>query len=536
MKLHKALALTLRHHGMTDLFGILGTGNMFMVSDAIDNGVHYVAATREDGAVLMADGYARVTGKVGFAVVTYGPSLANSPNALIEGVRNRTSMVVLVGDTPTNVRGHLHDIDQGLLLEGTGVGFQDVTHPSKAVEDLEIAIRRCLIEQRPIVFNVPKDYQTEEVEEPRWSWTLPKPQQIVPDADRVDEALGLLASARRPLVVIGHGARSKEAQAEVGALADKLGALIATTVKAKGALAEHPFNVGICGDHSSLLGQKHIAMADCVIAFGAGLNQYTRAALPTVPWIHVDASRDRLGTAYPVAVELLGDTFQTAKILSEWLDSIEHTPSSSFRTDSLREELEHWDPSSEYVDNSSPAGVDMRSVCLELDKALPNDRVVAIDGGHFMSAPLQYLRVNDPASFLLCSNFGSIGLGLSAAIGAAYARRDTTTVLVLGDGGWMMSALELWTAVREGLDLVVVIMNDNAYGMEWHHMKLAGLDPSPSQLEWPSFVELSRALGATAASVTSVAGVAEALDARTEATPLVIDVQVDPSARLGILD
>lgn len=536
MKLHKALALTLRHHGMTDLFGILGTGNMGLVSDAIADGVNYIPATREDGAVLMADGYARATNKIGFAVVTYGPSLANTPNAFVEGVRNRTPMVVFVGDTPTNVRGHLHDIDQRQLLEGTGVGFQNVTHPSKAVEDVEIAIRRCVVEKRPIVINVPKDFQSEEVQEPHWSWTLPKPQHILPDPDRVDEALGLLASARRPLVVIGYGARSQEAQSEIGALADKLGAVIATTVKAKGALADHPFNVGICGDHSSALGQKYIATADCVIAFGAGLNQYTRAALPSAPWIHVDDSPDRLGNAYPVAVELMGDTLQTARVLSEWLDSSDHIPSPSFRSDTLKKELENWDPKNEFVDTSSDAGVDMRSVCLELDRLLPEDRVLVIDGGHFMSAPLQYLQVSDPESFLMFSNFGSIGLGVLGAVGAAYARRDTTTVVVLGDGGWMMSALELWTAVREKLDLVVVIMNDNAYGMEWHHMSRAGLDPAPSILEWPSFVELSRALGAQAIRVNSVTGIAEALAARADGIPLVIDVQVDPTVKLGILD
>lgn len=536
MKLHKAIALTLRHYGMKDLFGVLGSGNMFVVSDLIDAGVHYIATAREDGAIMMADGYARVTGEIGFATVTYGPSLANTPNALVESVRNHTPMLVFVGDTPTDARNHLWDIDQRMLLEGTGVGFQDVTHPSKAIEDVEIAIRRCVVERRPIVVNVPADYQDQEVDDPTWTWTSPKPQRVTPDADRVDEALGLLATAQRPLVLIGQGAKSKEAQEAVGSLADKLGAVIATTVKAKGALSGHPFNVGICGQNSSLLGQTEIAKADCVIAFGAGMNKYTRTALPEIPYIHVDDSRQQLGDAWPATVEVLGDAAQTAKLLSEWLDTAEHVPTTRYRTDTLKEALETWDPRSEYVDNSSPDGVDMRSVCLELEEALPKDRVLVVDGGHFFTAPVQYLSVEDPASFLLPVSFGSIGLGLGAAVGASLARRDSTTLLVVGDGGWMMSSNELWVAVKEGLDLVVVIMNDSAYGMEWHHLSQAGFDPAPSTFEWPSFVEMAQALGANAARVTSVSDVLKALATRTDRVPLVLDVQVDPSARLGILD
>lgn len=536
MKLHQALALTLRHHGLTDVFGVLGSGNMFVVSDLIDSGAHYIAACREDGAVSMADAYARVTGNVGFTTVTYGPSLANTPNSLVESVRNGTPMLVFVGDTPTNVRAHLHDIDQRALLEGTGVGFQDVKHPSMAIEDVELAIRRCIIERRPVVVNVPLDYQTQEVEEPRWMWTLPEPQRTVPDADRVDEALGLLASAQRPLVVIGQGASSKEAQAAIGSLADKLGAIIATTAKAKGALSDHPFNVGICGTMSSGLGQTQIALADCVIAFGASLNAHTRTALPMVPYIHVDDSRQPLGSSYPVTVELLGDAGASAKLMADWLDASEHTPTSRFRTDALRTALETWDPRSEFVDSSSAAGVDMRSVCLALEAALPKDRLLVVDGGHFFTAPVQYISVSDPSSFVLTVSFGSIGLGLGAAVGASVARRGPTTLAVVGDGGWMMSSNELSTAVRERLNLVVVIMNDGAYGMEWHHLTRNGFDPSPAMFEWPSFVEMARALGANAAEVRSVSDIQAALDARTDLTPLVLDVQVDPSVRLGIVD
>lgn len=209
---------------------------MFVVSDLIGAGMNYIPVTREDGAILMADGYARATGKIGLATVTYGHRARNTPNALEESVGNHTSMLVFTGDTPTNAREHLHDIDHRMLLEGTGVGFQDFTHPSMASEDIEIAVRRCVIERRPIVVNVPLDYQAQEVEEPIWSWSLPKAQRTVPDADRVDEALGLLASARRPLVVIGQGSRSKEALADSEVLAGKLGAVIATTLKAKGAV------------------------------------------------------------------------------------------------------------------------------------------------------------------------------------------------------------------------------------------------------------------------------------------------------------
>ena len=171
---------------------------------------------------------------------------------------------------------------------------------------------------------------------------------------------------------------------------------------------------------------------------------------------------------------------------------------------------------------------------VRLDALLPERRSVTVDAGRFMMAPATYLRVADTRSFLLPVTFGSVGLSMGAAVGAAFGRPDQPSVAVMGDGGFMMSLAELSTAVRYGRDLVVVVLNDGSYGAEYHALPKHDKKPDISLNDWPDFAPVAEALGArglTVRRLDDLDGVARAIAERDR--PLLIDVKVDPAKRIG---
>jgi thiamine pyrophosphate-dependent acetolactate synthase large subunit-like protein len=205
------------------------------------------------------------------------------------------------------------------------------------------------------------------------------------------------------------------------------------------------------------------------------------------------------------------------------------TPRPGYRTDDVRAEIAAGGPFEGLDDASSDGRIDTRVALIGLDEALPRDRLVFSDGGHYFGYPGMYLAVPEPDSFVLAANFGSIGLGLGTAIGGVLARPDRLGVLVVGDGGLLMSISELESAVRLGVRLVVVVVNDAAYGAEVHSLRAQGLAVDTAQFPETDFVTLAHGFGATAMTVCTPADVKAAGEiAHGIDGPLVLDVKVDP--------
>ncbi|MCP5033799.1 MAG: thiamine pyrophosphate-binding protein, partial [Actinomycetia bacterium] len=199
---HDAIAQALTDQGIDTMFGVLGDGNLFIAESMMRNhGLHYVAATHEANAVLMAEGWGRAAGRLGVATVTHGPGLTNTVTALVEGTRNRTPMLVVAGDTPVADGDHLQDLDQHAIVVSTGAGFELIRSRDTIAADVATAIRRANVERRPIVLNVPLDieWETDVVLKPTPK-VSPIPQAISPDPDALDVAVGILATATRPIV------------------------------------------------------------------------------------------------------------------------------------------------------------------------------------------------------------------------------------------------------------------------------------------------------------------------------------------------
>lgn len=179
---------------------------------------------------------------------------------------------------------------------------------------------------------------------------------------------------------------------------------------------------------------------------------------------------------------------------------------------------------------TAPGTADMRVAADVLDRTLPPDRIVVTDSGRFSRAPWRHLRVNDPRDFVYTTSFGFIGLGISTAIGAAVGRPDRVTVGVVGDGGGMMGLIELSTAVRSAIPVLIVVMNDRSYGSEYSKLFAFGLDPHYPLVDWPDLGEVARELGARGRTEQSCDDVESAVrEHLANPVPTLIDVRCDPT-------
>lgn len=536
---YAALARNLREHGVETLFGLIGDANLYMVDSFVrEYGGRYVATTHEANAVLAALGHAQVSGKTGVATVTHGPGLTNAISALIEGVKGTTPMVLVCGDTPVLDRDNFQNVPQRELVLATGAGFEQLRAPSTLAEDVAGAFRRAAIERRPVVLNVPADFMWQEVEYAHVPVVLADGRALVPASDDLDNAVGIIAAARRPVVLAGRGATDPAAKAALVRLAERIGAPLATTLKARGLFRGEPFDLGVMGTLSTDIASETILAADCIVAFGAGLNKYTLghgSLLTAKRLIQVNLERSEVGRGVGPDAGIAGDPALTAERMVELLDMAE-IPSSGFRDEELKAKLAAWRLPPDLTKDRADGTVDIRRALLAVDAALPADRVVVQDGGRFMVEGWKAVTAPGPRSYVHTVNSAAIGHGMGEALGAALAAPGRPTLLVAGDGGFMLNGWsEFATAVREKLDLVIVICNDGGYGAEYIQFRRKQMDPALSVLHWPDFAPIAVAMGGDGVTIRSADDLALAAEAITHRTkPLLIDLKLDPESLSAI--
>lgn len=532
MKVHAAVARALADNGVDLIFGLLGDANMFYFTSFVDEqGRRVVGATVEGGAVSMADGYARMSGKVGVVGVTHGPATTNTITAMIEAVRAHTPLVLITGD-PAAKRGAAQRIDIGAVFSATGAHYHRSLKAEHVVDDVAIVLVRALATRRPVVLDVSSTMMEEDVTyRPSRFTTLPDVRSA-PDPDALDRALGILVSARRPVILAGRGAVLSDAGGELAALADALGAPLATTASAKDLFRGHPYDLGIMGSVSTDDASRVLAASDCIAAFGASLSRHTTldgALVEGKAVIHCDIDPANVGLGAAVDAALYSDAALTARAMCAQLEEAS-VDRGVFRTDYLGEGVLGHDPRSEFTDRSTNSTLDPRTAMILLDRFLPRERVVVSDVGRFVPSPWRYLHVPHARQFAQTGSYASIGLGISTAIGAAAATPGTLTVGVAGDGGAMMGLIELSTAVRHQIPLVVVVINDRAYGAEYSKFESAGIDPRNSFIAWPELADVARSLGCDGYTVRDAAGLEDAVRGiGVPERPVLIDIRVDPA-------
>jgi acetolactate synthase I/II/III large subunit len=533
MFVHEVIAREVAATGTDTVFGLLGDANLFMVNSFVkkQNGT-YVSAVHEASAVMMAYGYVCRGARLGVATVTQGPGLTNTATALTEAVRSGKPLLVITGDTAPGNKLNQQTLDTEPFVRATGAGYVLVERPDDAARAVRTAVRRALAESRPYVLNCPTEYQwhvadegSDDQEPGSWPGSGKYP---LPGEEVLEEALGVIAAARRPLVLAGQGVTGKEQRQAVLAFAERLGAPIATTLRARNLYSAAEGCVGVCGTVSTEPGVAAVGASDCVIAFGASLNTWTTARNSLIQGksvVQVDTNPARFRPEVPVTVAVAGDAADVAQRFTEMLDAAEITPAG------FRRRVCAGLTAADLV-HDAPLGstLTLAGVLSAVNRALPAHRTVVYDGGRFQGEAFKYSWSTDYRSEVPTTDFGAVGMGMGAAIGAAAFARDEPTLLVTGDGGFMMNGLaELHSAIRAGLSPIVVICNDGSYGAEYDQFVARGLTPELSLFEWPDFAEVARALGADGLTVTSVSDVAAAVAAcDAPFRPVVIDVRVAP--------
>ena len=523
MRVAELVGRELAERGVRHVFGVVGSGNFHVTNALVAGGARFIPAAHEGGAATMADAYARTSGAVGVLSVHQGPGLTNALTGITEAAKAHTPLLVLAPEATAPASNFF--IDLASVSAALGATFHRVlaSEPESTVAQAFRAAEggRC------VVLGLPLDVQALDVESKGPLLTEIEIKGPTPNIEALVQALD---RAQRPVFIAGRGAtRSPGAREALIALADRRGALLALSAPAKGLFTGDPWDLDVSGGFATPLAASLIAEADLVVAWGSTLNMWTtrhgKLIGPDATVAQVDLDPAALGRNRPVDVGVAGDVATVASLVAGRLST-----SDGWRTPELRDRIAaegRWRYVS-YVDESPPGTVDPRTLSIALDDLLPAERTVVVDSGNFMGYPSMFLSVPDRAGFCFTQAFQSIGLGLASALGAAVARPDRLTVAALGDGGFLMSAAELTTAVRLGLPLVVVVYDDAAYGAEVHHFGPDGYPLDTVTFPDTDLAAIGRGFGCQALTVRAAADLepARAWLAGPRTTPLVIDAKV----------
>ncbi|MFB6161252.1 MAG: thiamine pyrophosphate-binding protein [Haloferacaceae archaeon] len=510
--------------GVERLFGLIGEGNAHLLDRIHDHDVPYRYARHEQVAVSMADGHARTTGRVGVVTLTHGPGLTNGATGVAAADRDGVPLVVLVGDTDrTGRETSLQYLDHGAFADPISA----YTTRAETTEDLPGALRHTFDAARtrrgPAVLELPGDIQRGPA--PSGAYR-PKPratQRVRPDPDRVAAAAAVLDDAEHPVILAGGGARASDAGDAVAALADRLGAPVASTYFATGLLdADHPLHAGIAGTFMSPAADATVWDADALLAVGARLSGKTTRygeLFADADVVQVDVSPAALGTHRDPTVGVVGDARATCEALTE------RVAANPERTERVRETVAAADDPADLPTETAPDRVDPRAVCTALAERFPGDATVAVDSGNNTGFPAVFHPLDRGGRMLVNGNFGTMGYAVPAAIGAALATGEPVPCYT-GDGAFLQVVQDVETAVRYDLPVCFVVLNDESYGIIRHRQRMEYGRETTASYESPDLAATARGLGADAAVVRDLDDLAVVDDFLADPDgPVVLDVR-----------
>jgi acetolactate synthase-1/2/3 large subunit len=487
----EALVAALTAHGVDTVFGIPGTHNLAAYAALARHGVRHVSARHEQGAAFAADGYSRASGRVGVCLTTTGPAILNAATAAAQAYSDSIPVLLVSPGMPLahpgRGNGHLHEVkDQRAALDAV-VAY---SHRVTSVPEISLAVAQAFVAMasgrpRPVHLEIPLDLLDAEGEA-----TTVAPLtagRVVPAPGPLREATRLLATADRPLVLAGGGARG--AAAELLRLARRLGAPVITTANGKGVVPEDdPLSLGAGLQHPSVLAL--VEDSDVVLAVGTELAPADLWLGPLrVPGrlVRVDIDATSIATNAVPEVAVVSDA---AAALSALLEGLGGTPPGG----NGHERAAHW--RARIRAEARAEGGPWLEIVDALAAALGRDAVVAGDSAMACYyGALSNLPLHRPGSFLYPAGLGTLGYGLPAAIGAKLARPEADVLALLGDGGVMFTIAELAAAAELHLPLPVVVVDNGGYGEIRNEMADRGEAVHAVALGSPDFPMLARALG-----------------------------------------
>ncbi len=528
-----AVGRTIAQLGGSHIFGVVGSSNFHATNALIDAGVPFTAARHEMGAAGMADAYSRATGKVSVVSVHEGCGLTNALTGIIEAAKCHTPVLVLTGDTASGDVTDNFYIDQDAAVAAVGAVPARIHSAASAVADAARAFHTAAVERATVVLSMPVDIQDEHVGfDPADVPPVPVRLPPGPSPEALDQLVEALGAAERPVIVGGRGAW--EAGAQLRHLGDVSGALLVTSAAGRGLFVGDEWALDIMGGFATDGSAELIANADVLAVFGAGLNKWTTSRgrlMRDKTVIQVDDRGAAIGFHHPVDIGIVGDTARVAAAAA-YAIAKRHPGRVGYRTAEIHkrvQEVRYW-KDQPFTPLRVPDRVDPQELINTLDARLPGERVVVTDGGNVNCYAGAHLRVPDQRGYCIPLSYQSIGLGLAAAIGAGVAQPERMPVVGTGDGAFMMTLVELDTAVRLRMGMVVIVFNDDAYGAEVNLF-----DHETDKLDTVRFPEtdiaaIARGYGCEAITVRSI----DDLDALRpwlggpRDRPMVIDAKIPP--------
>lgn len=524
--------------GVTHVFGMVGHSNLGF-ADAMRRQeeagrLTYIGIRHEGAAAFAAGAYGKLTGRPAACFAIAGPGSTNLLTGLYDAKADRAPVLAISGQVPSKVvgRGAFQDLDLMAAFADVAVFSRTLNADSDAAEMMTLALKHARLERSVGHLILPDEVQ---VLPAREGATASGPTGRLPDLAiapppaAFEAALALVGSARRPVVVVGHGARFH--MDAVLALARELAAPVITTFKGKGLIGDDdPLAGGVLGRSGTPVASWLMNESDLLIVFGASFSDHTGIA-PYKPIVQVDSDPVALGRFHPVTVPVLGHVGVTAERMRSALAdggpaAVDQRPDVAARWEIWREEKRRRSR------DDTGRGVASARVFEALSRIAPADAVLAVDVGNNTYSFGRYFECRRQ-SVLMSGYLGSIGFGLPAAMGAwAAVQADGSgrrVIAVAGDGGLGQYMGELTTAVKYGMDIVIVLLENSELGKISKEQRAAGLEVWQTGLHNPGFAEFARLCGAWGRRVERPDELEDALeDALAQTGPALVEVSSDP--------
>jgi len=534
----EALVETLVAHEVTHVFGIVGSAFM----DALDlfpaAGIQFVPVAHEQGAVHMADGYARASGRHGVCIAQNGPGVTNFVTGVAAAYWAHSPVVFITPEagSMTTGLGGFQETEQLPIFSKITRYQGHVNNPKRMAEIAGRCFDRAMLEMGPTQLNIPRDFFYGEIEA-----SIQRPMRFSHgpgDSAALDAAAELLAGASFPVILAGGGVIMAGARTEAIELAELLGAAVCSSYLHNDSFpASHALAAGPLGYQGSKAAMKLISQADVVLALGTrlgpfgtlpqhGLDYWPKAARV----VQIDSDPRMLGLVKPISVGVHGDARAAAQALIARLKAralagaatrAQRLARIAAEKSAWESELAAWtherDPYSLEVAASSKR-MHPREMLRSLERALPPDAMVSTDIGNICSVANSYLRFERPRSMFAAMSFGNCGYAFPVICGAKVAAPERPAFAYVGDGAWGISFNELLTCAREKIGVTVILFNNDQWGAEKkNHVDFYSRRYQGVNLENPSWAAVARAFGCEGVTVERPTDIAPALEAATAA-------------------
>ena len=494
----------LMREGVDVVFGYPG-GAILPTYDALSkykDNIHHVLTRHEQGATHMADGYARTSGKVGVAMATSGPGAANMVTGLATAMMDSVPIVCITGQVPRPAIGS--DAFQEMDISGAVIPVTKHSYLVMDIKNLAQTIKEAFAIARsgrpgPVLIDIPKDVQAEEYDfiYPEEPVKLPGKNPLDKEIDKksLGDAADLIANAKRPVILAGHGILLSGASKEVIELSEKGDIPLSWTLLGSGAVpASHDLNMGMMGMHGEFAANNAIQKADLLIACGMRFDDRVTGNTKTYSLdskkIHIEIDPSEINKNVPVDVALVGDLKLVLKKLIPFLKDQQNTD--------WINEIEKWKKESQSRDiiNADTQMLYGAQVISDIWKETNGDAIVVSDVGQHQMLEAQYYKHDEPNTLLTSGGLGTMGFSLPAAIGASFYNRNKDIWVIVGDGSIQMTITELATAVQENANIKIAIINNGYLGMvrQWQQL-FYDSRYNETPISSPDYVKLSEAYG-----------------------------------------